>query len=106
MKNIWLPAAVGALLITGCARLPNIAPPAMDNPANPAATAGKPFAGDYFLHLSDSGSDIALPEITAGVGLPGAPAAARGSPAASSGTEMKVPMGAMKGMAKSTEENQ
>ena len=111
MKNLWFPTAVGMLLITGCARLPNIAPPARDNPANPAASAGKPFIGGDFLNVSGSGSDIAMPSITAGVGLPGAPAAARNSPAASSGSEMKMPgmkmpMGAMKGMAKSTEENQ
>ncbi len=110
MKNLWLPTAVGALLITGCAQLPNIAPPARDNPANPAASAGKPFAGGDFLNVSGSGSDIALPSITAGVGLPSAPAAAQGPPAASSGSDMKMPgmnmpMGAMKGMAKRTEEN-
>ena len=115
MKNLWLPTVVGVLMMTGCAQLPNIAPPPGDNPANPTASAGRPFTAGDFLNLSGSGSDIAMPSIRAGAGLPGAPAAAQGSTAASSGSGMKMhgmkmhgmnmPMGAMKGMAKSTEEN-
>lgn len=104
MLRKCFPFALLAFSLAGCASIPNVAPVAMDNPANSAAPSGRPYPSSDFLNVASATAESAPIAITAGAGLPGAPpsvhadtAAAPAPSGTTPGMNMKMSSGRMSG---------
>ncbi len=73
MLRKCFPFALLAFSLAGCASIPNVAPVAMDNPANPSAAAGRAFPKTDFLNVAAAVQESNPVAVTAGAHLPGAP---------------------------------
>ena len=81
-----------AMLLSGCAKTPPVAPLAMQNPANAGAPAGPAIPQQDFINVADASAQIAPPKVTAGQHLPTAGATVQPSHSQAGG------MGNMPGM--------
>lgn len=96
MLRSLFPIAVLVLSLAGCTQVPNIAPVAIDNPANPSAAPGPAFSNTDFLNVAAAVRESDPLAVTAGANLPGAPPSVHASkitsPTAASGmNKMNVP---------------
>ena len=95
-----------AVLLSGCTKMPPVAPLARQNPANASAPAGPAIPKSDFINIADASAQIAPPKVTAGQNLPMAGATVQPSPSPAGGMGnmpgmkgMNMPgMGAMGGM--------
>lgn len=87
-----------AMLLSGCAKTPPVAPLAMQNPANAGAPAGPAIPPQDFINVTNASTQIAPPKVTAGQHLPTAGATVQPSHS-QAGVKGNMPgMGTMGGM--------
>ena len=86
------------VLLSGCTKMPPMAPLARQNPANASAPAGPAIPKSDFINIADASAQIAPPKVTAGQNLPMAGATVQPSPSPAGGMGNMPGMGAMGGM--------